>query len=81
MQSALRVFDCFLLEGQKILFRVSLAILKVNEHRILSISDQVSVLSFLKEVARHTFDVDELFHVCYKVHIMQFILNQLCRCI
>ena len=63
-QSTLRILDCFLLEGHKILFRVCLAILKVNEQHILSLSDPVALFQFLKEVARHTFDVEGLFHVC-----------------
>ena len=53
-----------MLEGHKILFRVALAILKVNEKHILSMSDPVALFQFLKEVARHTFDVEELFNVC-----------------
>ena len=69
LQSALRVLDSYLLEGHKILFRVSLAILKVNEQHILDISEQVSMLVFLKEITRHTFDVDELLHVCCTIWI------------
>lgn len=62
-QSALRILDCFLLEGHKILFRVALAILKVNEAHILSMSDPVALFQYLKQVARHAFDVEQLFHV------------------
>ena len=64
-QSALRILDCFLLEGHKILFRVALAILKVNESHILSMSDPVALFQFLKQVARHAFDVEQLFQVQY----------------
>ena len=67
-QSALRILDCYLLEGHKILFRVSLAVLKMNEQHILDISEQVSMLVFLKEITRHTFHIDELLHVCYTVN-------------
>ena len=63
IQSALRIIDCYLLEGHKILFRVSLAILKLNEHHILNLSEQVSVLVFLKEVVRHMFNIEEIFDV------------------
>ena len=62
-QSALRILDCFLLEGHKILFRVALAVLKVNEAHILSMSDPVALFQYLKQVARHAFDVEQLFHV------------------
>ena len=59
----LRVMDCFLLEGRKILFRLSLAIFKLHESRILSMSDPVSIFQFVKEVAKHIFNVEELFRV------------------
>lgn len=62
-QSALRILDCFLLEGHKVLFRVALAVLKVNEVHILSMSDPVALFQYLKQVARHAFDVEQLFHV------------------
>lgn len=67
-QSALRILDCYLLEGHKILFRVSLAILKINEQHILDISEQVSMLVFLKEITRHTFHIDELLDVCHLMY-------------
>lgn len=59
----MRILDCFLLEGHKVLFRVALAILKVNEAHILSMSDPVALFQYLKQVARHAFDVEQLFHV------------------
>ena len=82
-QSALRIIDCFLLEGHKILFRVALGLLKVNEQHILSLSDPVGLFQFLKEVARHAFDVEELFNVS-QVHcfneglVMKSLIMQYC---
>ena len=63
LQSVLRILDCFLYEGMKILFRVTLGILHVNERHILSLTDPVALFQFLKELARHTFDVDAVFNV------------------
>ena len=62
-QSVLHILDCFLMEGHKILFRVSLGILKINERRILSKTDPVTIFQLLKEIARHSFDVEQLLHV------------------
>ncbi len=62
-QSMLRVMDCFLLEGRKVFFRFSLAILKIHERRILSFHDPVTIFQFIKEVARHIFNVEALFKV------------------
>ena len=52
-----------MLEGHKILYRVSLAVLKLNEHAILNIGEQVSVLVFLKEIVHHMFNIEEILNV------------------
>lgn len=59
----LRIMDCFLLEGRKLFFRFSLAIFKQYQRRLTSMSDPVTIFQFMKEVARHIFNVEELFHV------------------
>ena len=59
----LRVMDCFLLEGRKVFFRFSLAIFKIHERRVLSFHDPVTIFQFIKEVARHIFNVEALFKV------------------
>ena len=63
MQSVLRILDCFLLEGSKVLFRVALGVLKVNARRMLSITDPVGLFQTLKEIAKHSFDIDHLLKV------------------
>ena len=59
----LRVMDCFLMEGRKVFFRVSVAILKLNDRRILHMTDPVTIFQFIKEITKHIFDVNELFNV------------------
>ena len=59
----LRIIDVFLFEGRKVLFRVSLSVLKLYERRILSMVDPVTIFQFIKEVAKHIFNVEELFKV------------------
>ena len=61
----LRIMDCFLLEGRKVFFRFSLAILKLYERRILSMTDPVTIFQFTKEVVKHIFNVEDLFRVSY----------------
>ncbi|KAJ1800709.1 GTPase activating protein (GAP) [Coemansia sp. RSA 2399] len=46
---ALRVMDCFFLEGPKILFQIGLAILKINGGSILKAGDDGTFLFTLKE--------------------------------
>ena len=53
----------FLYEGRKVLFRFSLAVLKLYERRILSMFDPVTIFQFIKEVVKHIFNVEELFRV------------------
>ena len=48
LQTLLRVWDCFLLEGPKVLFRFSLAILKLHEREIVNKTETISVMRHLK---------------------------------
>ncbi|ORX71558.1 TBC-domain-containing protein [Linderina pennispora] len=45
---ALRVLDCFFLEGPKILFQIGLAILKINGAELLEVTDDGTFLHVLK---------------------------------
>ncbi|TPX48227.1 hypothetical protein SeMB42_g03081 [Synchytrium endobioticum] len=45
---ALRVLDCFFLEGPKVLFQVGLAILKINGDTIMKVRDDGELMSTLK---------------------------------
>jgi len=63
VQSALRIMDCFLLEGVKFLFRASLSVFRLYEQSILQLHDQLAVLQFCKEVPKHVFDIEALFQV------------------
>ncbi|KAJ3214732.1 hypothetical protein HDU67_001323 [Dinochytrium kinnereticum] len=45
---ALRIIDCFFLEGPKVLFQVGLAILKTNGEAILKVKDDGELMNVLK---------------------------------
>ncbi|XP_059152821.1 uncharacterized protein LOC131938708, partial [Physella acuta] len=65
-QTLLRIWDCFLLEGPKVLFRFSLAILHIHSKEIILKCDTISVMRHLKACARITYDVDGLVRAAFK---------------
>ena len=64
LQTMLRIWDCFLLEGPKVLFRFSLAVLKQHEKEIILKKETISVMRHLKACGKVTYDVDGLVKVC-----------------
>jgi hypothetical protein len=64
VQTMLRIWDCFLLEGPKIIFRFALALLSIHETTIMQRADTISVMKILKAAAKLSYDVDGLFKVC-----------------
>jgi len=65
VQTLLRVWDCFLVEGPKVLFRVSMAILKLHQEALISQPDTPSVMRYLKSCTNLLFDADGLLKVCW----------------
>ena len=68
----LRIWDCFLYEGRKVLYRFALGILKLYEKKILQMSDTNNILGFLKRLPKHIFNVDDLFYVSNYYVIVQW---------
>ncbi|KAH3798475.1 hypothetical protein DPMN_152074 [Dreissena polymorpha] len=64
-QTLLRVWDCFLLEGPKVLFRFALAILRLHERDILQRSDTMGIMKHLKSCTRLTYDVEGLVKLAF----------------
>ncbi|XP_060562937.1 uncharacterized protein LOC132722444 [Ruditapes philippinarum] len=65
-QTLLRIWDCFLLEGPKVLFRFSLAILKLHEKDILQKTDTMGIMKHLKACAKLTYDVEGLVKLAFE---------------
>lgn len=65
-QTMLRLWDCFLMEGPKVLFRFTLAILALYEEDILAHSETISVIKVLKAGVRLTLDVDGLVKLAFE---------------
>ncbi|CAD5234909.1 unnamed protein product [Bursaphelenchus xylophilus] len=59
-QTMLRIWDCFLLEGAKVLFRFTVALLGQYQDEILDRTDTIAVMKVLKAAVRLTYDVDGL---------------------
>eukprot|EP01112_Ceratiomyxa_fruticulosa_P008355 TRINITY_DN2165_c0_g1_i3.p1 TRINITY_DN2165_c0_g1~~TRINITY_DN2165_c0_g1_i3.p1 ORF type:complete len:527 (+),score=133.99 TRINITY_DN2165_c0_g1_i3:443-2023(+) len=65
IETTLRIWDCFLNEGSKILFRVALAFLKLNEEGIRSITQAGDLLMFLNQESKRFYDADKLIKTSY----------------
>lgn len=64
METTLRVWDCFLFEGSKILFRVALAYLKLHEEQLRQCTDSGAVMTFLSSECKMFYDADRLIKAC-----------------
>lgn len=62
-ETLLRIWDCFLFEGAKVLFRFALAILIINRESILTKSDTISMMKQIKDSTKNLIDVESLFKV------------------
>ncbi|XP_054145958.1 TBC1 domain family member 2A [Melozone crissalis] len=61
----LRVWDAFLYEGTKVIFRYSLAIFKYNEEEILRIHDSVEIYQYLRFFTRMITDGRKLMNIAF----------------
>eukprot|EP00742_Colponemidia_sp_Colp-10_P009143 GILJ01009945.1.p2 GENE.GILJ01009945.1~~GILJ01009945.1.p2 ORF type:complete len:469 (+),score=63.12 GILJ01009945.1:2087-3493(+) len=65
IESMLRVWDCLFFEGDKILFRVALAVFKMNETQLLAVDDPGVLFHVLKYIVRYAKDADRLMKVAF----------------
>ena len=59
----LRIMDCFLFEGSKIIHRISLGILAINHDNILRSDNAADVMGTLKSIGN--VDIEELFKISF----------------
>ncbi|XP_065829950.1 TBC1 domain family member 2B-like [Oscarella lobularis] len=57
-ESMFRVWDCFLLEQQKVLFRVALGLLLLHKSKILLFDNPIGLLGFLKSIPKLAYNAD-----------------------
>ncbi|KAL1914797.1 uncharacterized protein VTP21DRAFT_7889 [Calcarisporiella thermophila] len=65
IETVLRVWDCFFYEGQKILFRVALTVLKMNEAEILAVDDPLEVFQVVQNLPKRMIDCHRLMEMCF----------------
>uniref|UniRef100_A0A0K0FLB6 PH domain-containing protein n=1 Tax=Strongyloides venezuelensis TaxID=75913 RepID=A0A0K0FLB6_STRVS len=65
-QTMLRIWDCFLVEGPKVLFRFSLALLALHEDELLKRTDTIGVMKVLKASVKLTYDCDGLIKAAFE---------------
>ncbi len=64
LQTAARVWDSLLGEGTKILYRVSLALMKLYEADLLLIDNAGDLISHLRQCTQQIHNRDRLMKVC-----------------
>eukprot|EP01102_Stenamoeba_stenopodia_P017270 TRINITY_DN6163_c0_g1_i1.p1 TRINITY_DN6163_c0_g1~~TRINITY_DN6163_c0_g1_i1.p1 ORF type:complete len:947 (-),score=304.27 TRINITY_DN6163_c0_g1_i1:204-3044(-) len=66
VETTLRVWDAFFMEGSKVLFRVALALLKLKQQKILATPDDgISILKEIKEAGLTLHDADSLLKLAF----------------
>lgn len=66
-EACLRVWDMFLNEGSKVLFRIALGLLKINEPKFIKYQhDTGELYNILKSVGDNIVDIDSVIRVAYK---------------
>ena len=68
VETTLRVFDAFLLEGVKVLHRVGLSLLRIAEPRLLRGADQQELLMTLQDEQANCLDCERLLSLSFDRH-------------
>lgn len=66
IETVLRVWDCFLVEGDKILFRVGLALLKMHSDDMLACTDSPQMIRALTRIGKDQYDCDTFLQAAFK---------------
>lgn len=65
-ETLLRVWDAFLLEGSKVILRVSLALFKINQDELIKITDSFELAAFIRNMPRRQLDVITLLETAFE---------------
>ncbi|CAD6187264.1 unnamed protein product [Caenorhabditis auriculariae] len=63
----LRIWDCFLLEGPKVLFRFALVLLGKHENEIISRNDAIGIMRVSKAASRLAFDEHAVVEMAFSI--------------
>ena len=64
-QTMVRIWDTFLYEGNKVLFRFALAFFKMSESQLLKLHDYIQIFNFLRKMPSRMKDVQRLSQVSH----------------
>eukprot|EP00002_Diphylleia_rotans_P033496 TRINITY_DN7129_c0_g1_i1.p1 TRINITY_DN7129_c0_g1~~TRINITY_DN7129_c0_g1_i1.p1 ORF type:complete len:998 (+),score=228.82 TRINITY_DN7129_c0_g1_i1:101-3094(+) len=64
-ETTMRIWDIFFFEGNKVLLRISLALIKMLERRILAASSLAEVMALFQEMPKKMFLADEIIRVAW----------------
>ncbi|KAI8887929.1 TBC-domain-containing protein [Backusella circina FSU 941] len=56
IETVLRIWDCFFVEGYSVIFRVALSLIKMNEERIKDLKDPIEIFQVLQNMPRRLID-------------------------
>ncbi|OLL26269.1 GTPase-activating protein gyp3 [Neolecta irregularis DAH-3] len=65
-ETLLRVWDCFFLEGSKILFKVALTIFKHGEQEILAVTEPTMIFQVVQALPKRLINAGELLEACFR---------------
>jgi hypothetical protein len=73
-ETMIRIVDVFLLEGHKVFYKVAIAILKLNEEKILNAKQLEDIMNIFKAFYGKI-NADKLFEIALNLNITKTLLN------
>ncbi|KAJ3216890.1 hypothetical protein HDU67_008797 [Dinochytrium kinnereticum] len=66
VETVLRVWDNFFFQGEKVLMRVTLTLIKIHEEQVLACSDPTEAWKVVKSIPPRMIDCHRLMEICFK---------------
>ncbi|KAI4838266.1 GTPase-activating protein [Plasmodium brasilianum] len=63
--TTLRIWDCLFYEGDKIIFRITLALFKMNQEKLVELNSLESILLLFKETTKNMVECDKLMYIAF----------------
>ncbi|EGG18758.1 hypothetical protein DFA_02497 [Cavenderia fasciculata] len=64
-ETTFRIWDVFFSEGSKVLFRIAIALFKMNEEKLLTCLDYNTLYNLIRKIPSHAYDADTLIDVSF----------------
>lgn len=75
----LRVWDMFLNEGSKVIFRIAGALFKLHETKLLAVKDASDLFEVLRGIGKEVVDADKLIAMAYKSYSAKPLMRKVSR--